>query len=350
MSTGRGGIVKFNTHIRRSRLTALAGVTVAAAGLAVMAAGTASAGALPGLANVNYSALKGKTIGIIELAPIEPVFRIDKMLISCVKKYGGKTIVAATGGDPAKAAAAADSFNQQGVAGIYNNANSAPALKKQIADANKAKRPFITAWSDQAPGTITIRGLEHQSTARVAQYMIDRLHGQGKILILAADVNQALRQRHAGLLAQLKEFPGIKVVQDYKVDVANAVADAQKATETALQANPDIDAVYGVFDGPSIGAAKAVDAAKSKAFVVGFNGDAEALDMMRNPKSSFAATAANDLEGTGLIACAIFAKMFAGGNAPADTIYQDSPLVTKVTVPKTGFAKSPGAFVLYDGS
>ena len=131
------------------------------------------------------------------------------------------------------------------------------------------------------------------------------------------------------------------------MDISNALADAQAKTEQAIQANPDINAVYASFDTLGQGAAAAVDAAKGKQFVVSFNGDSTALDMIRNAASSFAATAANDLEGTATLACSLFVELLTGKAPTATTYYMDSPLVTKKNVPASGFATGPGSFELF---
>ena len=141
------------------------------------------------------------------------------------------------------------------------------------------------------------------------------------------------------------EFPDIEV-ETVEVDVSNALADAQAKVEQAIQADPEIDAVYASFDTIGQGAAAAVDAAGGAQFVVSFNGDSTALDMIRSG-SSFAATAANDLEGTATIACEVFAQMLTGETPSATTFWMDSPLVTAENVPASGFATGPGAFQLY---
>jgi ABC-type sugar transport system substrate-binding protein len=69
-----------------------------------------------------------------------------------------------------------------------------------------------------------------------------------------------------------------ETVETVEVDVANALADAQAKVEQAIQANPDIDAIYASFDTIGQGAAAAVDAAGGSQFVVSFNGDSTALD------------------------------------------------------------------------
>jgi hypothetical protein len=62
---------------------------------------------------------------------------------------------------------------------------------------------------------------------------------------------------------------------------------------------------------------------------------------------SFAATAANDLEGTATLACDLFAQLLGGTTPSATTYWMDSPLVTQQNVPASGFVSGSGAFQLY---
>ena len=298
----------------------------------------------------------GKTIGIVSLAPgLEPVDRITAGVEGCVTDNGGTVqVFDAKGGT--EAVPAFEQANGAGVDAIYNVANdvSGGGLDAQLAVAAEAGRPVVTAWGGQRTGTIAITGLEFQSAARVGQYVIDRIAADnggvaaGKVLIVNARVTPSLRQRADAFSAMVgpdTEFPDIEV-ETVEVDVANALADAQAKVEQAIQADPEIDAVYASFDTIGQGAAAAVDAASGSQFVVSFNGDSTALDMIR-AGSSFAATAANDLEGTATIACEVFAQMLNGETPSATTFWMDSPLVTALNIPASGFATGPGAFQLY---
>ena len=304
----------------------------------------------------DLSVFAGKTIGVVSLAPgLEPVDRITGGVEACVTDNGGTVqIFDAKGGT--EAVPAFEQANGAGVDAIYNVANdvSGGGLDAQLAVAADAGRPVITAWGGQRTGTIAITGLEFQSAARVGQYVIDRIAAEnggvaaGKVLIVNARVTPSLRQRADAFSAMVgpdTEFPDIEV-ETVEVDVSNALADAQAKVEQAIQADPEIDAVYASFDTIGQGAAAAVDAAGGAQFVVSFNGDSTALDMIRSG-SSFAATAANDLEGTATIACEVFAQMLTGETPSATTFWMDSPLVTAENVPASGFATGPGAFQLY---
>ena len=307
-------------------------------------------------AGPDLSALSGKTVGILSLAPgLEPVDRIAAGVEECFTANGGSAqTFDAKGGT--EAVQAFEQANAAGVDAIYNVANDigGGGLDAALAEAGTAGRPVVTAWGGQRKGSYAITGLEFQSAARVGQYVIDRLADEndgvatGTVLIANARVTPSLRQRadaFAAMAGPGTEYPDIEIIE-IEIDIANAVADAQAKTEQALQANPDIDAVLASFDSIGQGVAAAVDASGTGQFVVSFNGDSSALDLIRSG-SSFVATAANDLEGTATLACELFAELLAGGTPSATTYWMDSPLVTDKNVPASGFATGPGAFTLY---
>jgi ABC-type sugar transport system substrate-binding protein len=304
----------------------------------------------------DFSVFDGKTVGIISLAPgLEAVDRISAGVEECFSANGGSVqIFDAAGGT--QAVQAFEQANAAGVDAIYNVANDlgGGGLDAGLAEAASGDRPVITAWGGQRQGSYSITGLEFQSAARVGQYVIDRLsaanNGEavGTVLIANARVTPSLRQRADAFKAMVgpdTEYPDIEVIE-IEVDVANPVADTQSKVEQAVQANPNVDAVLASFDSIGLGAAAALDADDGDRFVVSFNGDGSALDLIRQG-SSFVATAANDLEGTATLACDLFADLLSGQTPSATTYWMDSPLVTDKNVPATGFVTGAGAFELF---
>lgn len=307
--------------------------------------------------DADLSVFDGVTVGVVSLLPgLEPVDRIAAGVVECVEDNGGSIqTFDAQGG--VQSVQAFEQANAAGVDAIYNVANDVAVgtLDAGLAEAAEAGRPVVSAWAGQHVDTVAITGLEFQSAARVGQYVIDRIAAEndgvaeGKVLIANARVTPSLRQRadaFAAMVGPGTEFPNIEVTE-LEIDISNPIADTQSKVESAILADPAIDAVFASFDTIGLGAAQAVDSAGGDQFVVSFNGDSEALDLLRSD-SSFAATAANDLEGTAAIACQALAMLLAGDAPPATTFWMDSPLVTKNNVPATGFASGPGAFILYD--
>ena len=304
-----------------------------------------------GLGNVNYGVFKGKTVGVAELAPLEPVFRIEKDFNACVIKNGGHIKTVSTGGDPAKGVATITSFEAQHYP-IFNDAVDPSTISPQISSAAAHHEPLITMWSGETAKGVGINGSETANAAVLAQYVIDRLHGSGQVAILGSPATQSLRQRDATFRTILQEFPNIHIVTDNTgINVASPTQSAFDATKALLLAHPSVNAIWTDFDEIGAGAAQAVDGqSAAKPFVVSFNGDSVALSKIRKASSSFAATMNNDLQISGDVACAEMAAMLTHKTIPAQNLYMAGSLVTKQNVTKSGYVFGSGPYTVYPGS
>ncbi len=149
--------------------------------------------------------------------------------------------------------------------------------------------------------------------------------------------NPALQSREAGIKEVFDGYPDITLTVGG--DALGFTSEAaQTATETALQANPNIKAVIGGFGSLGVGAATAVTAANSDAIVVSMNGDPEEYAAIRSG-GPFKATVADGHEYGGEAACKIASSMLAGNPAPGTAgkpILTTSVLVTSDNVPADG--------------
>jgi ribose transport system substrate-binding protein len=304
-----------------------------------------------GLGNVNYGVFKGKTVGVAELAPLEPVFRIEKDFVSCVNKNGGHIKTVSTLGDPAKGVSTITTFEAQHYP-IFNDAVDPSTIAPQIALAGARHEPLITMWSGETAKGVGINGSETANAAVLAQYVIDRLHGSGKVAILGSPATQSLRQRDATFRNILTEFPNIHIVTDNAgINVGSPTTSAFSSTQALLLAHPDVNAIWTDFDEIGAGAAQAVDAqSASHPFVVSFNGDLAALSQIRKPNSSFAATMNNDLQISGDVACAEMAAMLTHKTIPAQNLYMAGSLITKQNVSRSGYMFGTGPYTVYPGN
>ncbi|MBU3704215.1 MAG: hypothetical protein FGM42_07570, partial [Ilumatobacteraceae bacterium] len=106
-------------------------------------------------AGADLSALSGKTIGIISLAPgLEPVDRLQAGVVECAEANGGSTqVFDAKGGT--EAVQAFEQANNAGVDAIYNVANDIGngSLDAALKAAGDAGRPVVTVWGGQRTGS-----------------------------------------------------------------------------------------------------------------------------------------------------------------------------------------------------
>ena len=88
----------------------------------------------------------------------------------------------------------------------------------------------------------------------------------------------ANEMRLKGFRKIMKDYPDVKVVASQPANWQRELA--MTTMENMLQANPDIDLVWGVNDGMALGASKAIKDAGllGKIRILGYNGDKEAVE------------------------------------------------------------------------
>ena len=90
----------------------------------------------------------------------------------------------------------------------------------------------------------------YENAGKLGVYTINRLGTTGNVIIFDLDISAGVRQRCAVFEAILSENSGIKVLEDYNVDVDKIQQDTMYAMETFLQKYgiDGIDAVYCGWD------------------------------------------------------------------------------------------------------
>lgn len=117
----------------------------------------------------------------------------------------------------------------------------------------------------------------------VAELVTKLLNGKGKVAILAGVTGSYhAEQRTAGFNEVISKESGIQVVT---TQPANWQRELGMTTmENILQANKDLDIVWGQNDNMALGALQAIEAAglQDKVKVIGYNGDKEALENVKS--------------------------------------------------------------------
>lgn len=131
----------------------------------------------------------------------------------------------------------------------YADLRSTTASLQVAADAGI---PVITIDAGgYVPNTVCdITMNNYENAGKLGVYTINRLGTTGNILIFDLDISAGVRQRCAVFEAILSENSGIKVLEDYNVDVDKIQQDTMDAMETFLQKYgiDGIDAVYCGWD------------------------------------------------------------------------------------------------------
>ncbi|MEO6123502.1 MAG: sugar ABC transporter substrate-binding protein [Ilumatobacteraceae bacterium] len=288
----------------------------------------------------DLAALKGVTAGIANLAPVPGAERWSMPLQACLEANGATVDYQDVGGDPTKLPALLDGWLATETKAVFNIGIDMSGQESVIAKFSAANVPFVT-WGAGAPaGVVALDANQVEDGRIIARYIIEQLGGQGDVFLVNAN-NPALQSREDGIKEVFAAAPGIKLTVGGEA-LGFTAESAQKSTESALLANPEIKAIIGGFGSLGVGAATAVDAAGSDAIVVSMNGDPEEYAAIR-AGGSFKATVADGHEFGGQAACEIASSMLAGNPAPGDPskpILTTSVLVTADNVPADGESES----------
>jgi ribose transport system substrate-binding protein len=204
-------------------------------------------------------------------------------------------ITAIANDDSAKNIEQINTFLQRGIAALCIqplDANAQAPLMQQAIDEGIAVLSLVTPPSTTQAVADQYK-VGHTQGLAAAKWITENLDGKAKVHYFNIDTIEVLIARHQGVLDGVKTAgEGVEIVSD-----VNAGAITNEAgfntMNTVLQAHPDINVILG-GDTLVLGALAAVEAAGKageKIYMSGIDGDAEALNKIREGgpyKASFA--------------------------------------------------------------
>jgi len=98
------------------------------------------------------------------------------------------------------------------------------------------------------------------------EYIENELGGEAKIGVVTWLASVAQQERFEGFEAQVKELPGVEIVA---VGDGDGREEAMSSAEDILQANPDLDLMYGSNEGTVVGSMAAIESAGRDVPIVG---------------------------------------------------------------------------------
>ncbi len=173
----------------------------------------------------------------------------------------------------------------QGITGLSVSAIDPTAIKSPISSANKAGIPVLAIDSPlpKEDGAALYLGTPNYTAGQKAgEAMKQALGGKGQVVILVGSLTTSNAvERIQGFEDALKGT-GIKVAQKLSdgMDAAKALTNAQ----TAIQTNPDINGLYGVYsyDGPSAGQAVQAAGKTGRVKIVSDDSDPQTLKFVQS--------------------------------------------------------------------
>lgn len=178
-------------------------------------------------------------------------------------------------------------FIAQGVDAIILAPTDSSGITPVVADARAKGIPVFTAdiAAKGADVVCHIASDNYKGGKILAEYLVKQLNGQGRIAIVDHPSVTSVQDRTAGFVDEIAKSPGIQIVA--RVPGEGQRDKSLRVTQDILQANPELNAIFGINDDSALGALAAVEAAglQEKIIIVGFDGTPEAADAIRAGKA-----------------------------------------------------------------
>jgi ribose transport system substrate-binding protein len=210
-----------------------------------------------------------------------------------------------------------ETFVQQGVDALVVSPCDSAGIGPTIDDAASKGIPVFTAdiAAHDAKVTSHIASDNVMGGRLIGEYLAKLLGGKGKVAILDNAEVASVQERVAGFEGALEAFPEISIVQ--RVPGYGRRDKAMRATQDVIQAQSDLNAIFGINDDSALGALAALEAAgmQDKIIIVGYDGTPEARDAIRAGKALKADTVQHPDE-IGKATIQTIADHFAGKPVP----------------------------------
>lgn len=212
---------------------------------------------------------------------------------------------------------------QQGIDGLLVNPVDSAGLTNAVQNALSSDVPVIPVDINVIGAEVTsfVESDNVQIGRDAADYIAEQLGGEGKVALIGLPTVTSTSQREEGFVEALENHSGIELV-------ANAGDGMQRETalasaETILEANPDLDAVYGVNESSAMGALSAAQArGLDDLLIVGVDATPDLLNAIQDG-TAISATIAQDPYQMGYIAMELMHKKIQGEEISA---HQAAPI------------------------
>ncbi len=215
------------------------------------------------------------------------------------------------------------------ILGAADSKGIAPAVKR----AKKAGATVIAVDVGAEGGTdATVTSNNVQAGEQGAQYIVDRLKGQGNVVIINGPPVTAVQDRVSGAVSVFKKAPGIKILSQDQ-NAGGSRDGGLRVMTDLLSANPKIDAVFAINDPTGIGADLAAKQAKrSEFFIVGVDGAPDAEVALKDKTSLFVASASQDPYAMAAKAVEVGYDIMQGKKPEQSTVLIPTKLITRDNV------------------
>lgn len=204
------------------------------------------------------------------------------------KAQGVKLNVSVANQDLNKQLSDIEDFITKGVDAIILSPVDSKGVTAAITKAKAAHIPVITvdipAVGAEADAHVATDNLTGGKIA--GEEMAKAIGGKGKVAIIDYPTVQSVIDRVTGFKETMKKYPDIQIVADQP---GITRPEALSAAQNMIQANSDLNGIFGFGDDAALAAVAAVKSAgkEGQIKVIGFDGMEEARNAVKNEKSFF---------------------------------------------------------------
>jgi len=225
--------------------------------------------------------VSGLTIGVTLLTRTHPFYQdLEAGLQEAAAAAGYTLLVNAGEFDVARQKDQINDFIVRKVDAIIVAPCDSRSIGTAIKSANDAGIPVFTAdIACLAEGVSVVSHIASDNVAGgalAAQAIAEAIGGAGSVAIIDHPEVESVIQRVRGFEEELANHPGIRVAA--KLSGHGVKDQAFRTAEDILQANPELDAIFGINDDSALGALAAVEKAgrANRVRIVGFDAVPEA--------------------------------------------------------------------------
>lgn len=251
---------------------------------------------------------------------------MNEALQEAAKTIGARVIVTDAHHDINKQISDVEDMIQRGIDILLLNPTDSVGAEAAVHAAKEAG-VIVVAVDAQAEGPIdSFVGSKNYDAGYLAgKQMAKDLKGKGKVAILNGIPVVPILERVRGFEAAIKEYPGIKIVDNQNGKQERDIA--MSVTENMLQAHPDLDAIFSVNDNGALGSLAAIESSGKKVWLYSVDGHPEAVQAILKGEI-FKATSAQFPRDQVRIALGIALAKYWGADIPRE-IPVEVKLLTK---------------------
>jgi ribose transport system substrate-binding protein len=221
-----------------------------------------------------------KTIGVSLLTRGHIFYRdLEEGLKKESEKYGYSLIITSADWDLGKQISQIEDFISRKVDAIIVSPVDSKGIGSGIAEANNAGIPVFTADIAAEEGKVVshIASDNVQGGRLAGEYLAKVLNGKGKVAIINQPAITSVLDRVAGFREAINKYPDIKIVAD--VNGLGVRDRSLQAAADVLQANPQLNGIFGINDDTALGVLDAVNQFDRKSIIIiGYDATPPAVD------------------------------------------------------------------------